>query len=364
MKNCVAFSAIVVLVSVSSLRGSEPNETFATATSLAPGVLTVADQLAPGTPSFPDTLLGVRDMFGSVYFTDDDGSPFGDGHASGLGGVPTNSGGIDFSVTGYTDLDFIGQHGEAGQYEVFVDVYDFFGDLVDSFSEVRTLAPGVVHDFTYSDFQWINGDYDVYIDNTVGAVADVDFFTFTGLTAGAQFTARTFDPASSGVDTLLGWFNASGALLESDDDGAGGKMSLIDGTVPSEGKLTFAVSGLGDDGFMGSHNQNGSYELRLQIQLVGLVGDYNKNNVVDAADYVVWRDTLNQVGQNLPADGNGNGSVDPGDYTVWKMNLGRTASGLSSGAALSNGAAVPEPSCVVLILGAIAGVVVVRRRPA
>ena len=30
--------------------------------------------------------------------------------------------------------------------------------------------------------------------------------------------------------------------------------------------------------------------------LVTIVGDYNHNGIVDAADYTVWRDTLGQTG--------------------------------------------------------------------
>ena len=37
-------------------------------------------------------------------------------------------------------------------------------------------------------------------------------------------------------------------------------------------------------------------------------GDYNQNGFVDAADYVVWRDTLGQMGAGLAADGNNNGA--------------------------------------------------------
>ncbi|MCA9239657.1 MAG: glycoside hydrolase family 16 protein, partial [Planctomycetales bacterium] len=37
------------------------------------------------------------------------------------------------------------------------------------------------------------------------------------------------------------------------------------------------------------------------------VGDYNADGVTDAADYVVWRDTLGEAGAQLPADGDGDG---------------------------------------------------------
>jgi hypothetical protein len=363
MKLPFASALVVILMIATDVCGTEPNETFGSATVLSPGVMTVADALTAAFPAFPDTLLGVRDFFGDVYATNDDGSPLGDGRASALGGVPTNSGSISFSVTGYTDLQFEGSHGEVGQYEVFVDAYDFFGDKVDAFSEVRTLAPGVVHNFDYSDFEWINGEYDVYIDNAIDPISDVDFFTFTGLTPGAQFAARTADPATSNVDTLLGWFDSGGGLLESDDDGAGGSLSLIGGIVPAGGMLTFAVSGVGDSSFTGSHAEDGTYELRLQIQSTAVPGDYNENNVVDAADYAVWRNTLNQSGPNLPADGDGDGTVDNDDYGVWRSHFGQTAaSGATAGLPSSANAAVPEPATWLLASLYFGAAALCRRR--
>jgi hypothetical protein len=196
---------------------TEPNETFATSTVLSPGILSVLDALADTNPSIPDTVLGVRDQFGSIYATDDDGSPLGDGTASGIGGVPTNSGSIDFAVSGHPDFTFDGSHSEQGSYRVYVDVYDFFGDLVDELSEDRSLQPGIVHNFSFSDFDWIGGDYDVYIDNLIAA-SDVDFFTFTGLTPGAAFTATTVDPNDENLDTYLGWFDDGGTLVDANDD--------------------------------------------------------------------------------------------------------------------------------------------------
>ena len=57
-------------------------------------------------------------------------------------------------------------------------------------------------------------------------------------------------------------------------------------------------------------------------------GDFNSDNLIDAADYVVWR---NGIGMTVMpydgADGNGNGTIDQGDYGVWRANLGRTIVG-------------------------------------
>ncbi len=69
-------------------------------------------------------------------------------------------------------------------------------------------------------------------------------------------------------------------------------------------------------------------------------GDYNENNVVDAADNVIWRATLGTVG--VPAysgaDGDGDTTIDPDDYGVWQAHFGQTVPMAGSGASLEQGA--------------------------
>jgi hypothetical protein len=94
-----------------------------------------------------------------------------------------------------------------------------------------------------------------------------------------------------------------------------------------------------------------------------LFGDFNKDGVVDAADYTVWRDTLGQTGSefvagesplvhNHPkADGNHDFLVDEADYAVWKSYFGQPGLGAGAGS-LGGGGTVPEPaSAFLLILG-------------
>ena len=57
-----------------------------------------------------------------------------------------------------------------------------------------------------------------------------------------------------------------------------------------------------------------------------LQGDFNRDGIVDAADFTLFRDDLGSSVSNPfdGADGNGNRIVDEADYTVWRDNFGAT----------------------------------------
>lgn len=82
-------------------------------------------------------------------------------------------------------------------------------------------------------------------------------------------------------------------------------------------------------------------------QLVGgtHLGDYNRDGVVDAADYTVWRDSFGETGFQLAADGDGDGEIGAGDYDVWAAQFGATL-----GASPASG--VPEPTALAVCLTA------------
>jgi hypothetical protein len=90
--------------------------------------------------------------------------------------------------------------------------------------------------------------------------------------------------------------------------------------------------------------------------IIALQGDYNGNGVVDAADYVLWRDLFGSTGApgSLAADGTGSdlsgvpdGVVDHFDFDFWRSKFGNTSNG--SGAS-TFGANVPEPSAGLLFI--------------
>lgn len=91
------------------------------------------------------------------------------------------------------------------------------------------------------------------------------------------------------------------------------------------------------------------------------LGDYNYNGVVDAADYVLWRNFIGQTGAGMSADGSGNDIIDNSDYDVWRAHFGQTA---GSGTGASANAAIPEPSTWALLMCAAVGIYVRPRRAA
>jgi len=74
-----------------------------------------------------------------------------------------------------------------------------------------------------------------------------------------------------------------------------------------------------------------------------LPGDYNSDGKVDDADYVVWRKGLGTT-------------FGPTGYDVWRAHYGETAAGagavLTASGSVSGGSGVPEPSSLILALGA------------
>jgi poly(beta-D-mannuronate) lyase len=98
---------------------------------------------------------------------------------------------------------------------------------------------------------------------------------------------------------------------------------------------------------------------QLDALFAVVTGDYNGDHVVDTRDYLVWRKTAGQhVTAWSGADGNGDAVIDGNDYNIWRANFGATGSG-SGSVALTE---VPEPSSVFATLGAMYGMVSVRRK--
>jgi hypothetical protein len=88
-----------------------------------------------------------------------------------------------------------------------------------------------------------------------------------------------------------------------------------------------------------------------------LPGDYFDDSVVDAADYVVWRNNVGAPAGTLPNDNDG-GVIGHAQYATWRANFGRTLAPLLPAVK----EAVPEPAGQTLVV--FASVIVGQfRRP-
>jgi hypothetical protein len=87
-------------------------------------------------------------------------------------------------------------------------------------------------------------------------------------------------------------------------------------------------------------------------------GDYSGSGAVDLADYrLFWRSTFGSP-TFLLADGSLNGSVDAADYVLWRDSLGQSVPSApfaaGTGGVAGNLTTVPEPASLLLILLALA----------
>jgi hypothetical protein len=85
------------------------------------------------------------------------------------------------------------------------------------------------------------------------------------------------------------------------------------------------------------------------LAVPALLGDYNRDESVDAADYVFWRKTVgtSPVPVYDGADGDGDGSIETNDRGVWAEHFGEASSGGGAGSALDVGVTSVEPTFAI-----------------
>ena len=202
---------------------------------------------------------------------------------------------------------------------------------------------------------------------SIDSNTDTDFYSFnvtgpTRLSAkllpmggtyseGPQGGSQSSFNASAQSDLTLAIYSTNGTtqLALTNSAPAGQPEIRTNLALPAAGQYYIRVTGASTAAQL--------YELQLSVAAPFLTGDYNRNGIVDAADYTVWRNTMGQSGIALAADGDGNGIVDAGDYSVWKSNFGTHA-----GSASLAGGEIPEPPTAILaVIGAVG--LLWRRKP-
>jgi hypothetical protein len=129
------------------------------------------------------------------------------------------------------------------------------------------------------------------------------------------------------------------------------RIAAISGVSPQTDNILY-IEFVGETGF-------GGYLNAMQIEASAapiLVGDYNDDGIVDAADYVVWR-KYEGTSNTLPNDPEG-GTIGQNQYTNWRENFGEGGGGGSGGIG-----GVPEPTSLLLaVVAAVGSFSLIRRR--
>ena len=136
-----------------------------------------------------------------------------------------------------------------------------------------------------------------------------------GLTAATQYDQLQVEGGVALAGTLAVSFVNLGSGIFAPS--VGNSFTIITATDGISGEFDELVA-------PGGYNWRISYGASSVELSVGIPGDYNDNGIVDAADYSVWRNSMNESGSNLAADGDGNGSIGAGDFLVWKSHFGES----------------------------------------
>ena len=147
------------------------------------------------------------------------------------------------------------------------------------------------------------------------------------------------------------------------------RQSLADGAL---GLMLSSLHITGEEGQGGSypqwymaesvgaifHGTAPTLSIDYAIIAESLAGDYNENDVIDAADYTVWRNALAAGLNTLPNRNlSKSGPVDEDDFAFWRAHFGESLGGRAGAAqgqraVRSSATAVPEPpSALLLYLG-------------
>jgi hypothetical protein len=180
-----------------------------------------------------------------------------------LTGIPLElDGGAYFQVTGASDVNFAGNHSQAGGYYVQFDLYKANGDFFKTLPlKYESVEPNTIDNVWFNppavpEPERIGGTVTVTLQNIVGPGSgdSIDFFLFSGLLPNQQFTAAL---AATGFSPLLGQFGNANNLLQSQ----GGANPMLAGVADAQGKVRLAVTGADDPQFFGQHVGVGTYSL-------------------------------------------------------------------------------------------------------
>lgn len=182
-------------------------------------------------------------------------------------------------------------------------------------------------------------------DDTATSVTKVGAGTLTltgtnSYTGDTSVEGGTLSINSAYLDDLADVYLSTGAVFDLDFVGTDVIDSLFfDGLSQAVG--TWGAVGSGATNTSSLFTGSGILEVTTFVEQELLLGDYNENGVVDAADYTLWRDNLGT--NNVLANDAIGGTIGTAQYDQWKNNFGATAGA-------GSGAAVPEPSTLAALI--------------
>lgn len=246
--------------------------------------------------------------------------------------------------TGFGNLEFVVRGTQPAYDQNFALKNEFFGNLfvlstpdpvgnpslTNRFPEGQDFADETLYQIA-GGYNSTTGDMFFYATRLDGPVTQLYEGNRTG-----HLTKNTPGAVQDSAPLSLGSKKMGPGGVDNENNGAGfdaADLQIYDSLLSVE-QLLFLANNPG---------------LTINDMAVSLPGDFNVNGVVDAADYVLWRNS-NGTSNALPND-NGLGTpIGPAHFNLWRAHFGQTAgSGVGS---LAN-APVPEPGTLLAYIGSV-----------
>lgn len=245
----------------------------------------------------------------------DDGGPYASYGGSAMFFLQS-AGPFQLRVTGSGNPGFGNgvQHGELGEFEVYIRFYDVSGTFISETvlnGELVTGDETILFDnipLAPSTF-----DFDIIINPLAAEQGDVDFYEFDGLRPGGAYEVRIVAGADDRIlppralDTVMAEFTSTGVQTGNFNDDIGlvpnpspppaqyfDPRSVVTITADASGRLFFAISGYNDTDFDGAdnnsffplepHSNTGQYTFRLAHVCATGCADLDGDCDVDGAD--------------------------------------------------------------------------------
>lgn len=190
-----------------------------------------------------------------------------------------------------------------------------------------------------------SGSGDAYLRNTSQTTVQIDSYEILSETGSLDATGLT-GIDNAGTDWIAGLSNDDQEIREFNQSFANPFLTLPPLAAINLGAIFDGGDQDLDFNFLQFGESTASEGLVVYEEYTpptGLPGDFNEDDVVNLADYTVWRNNLGSS-SSLPNDGDLGTPISADHYALWKSQFGQAALGALE---LSN-SQVPEPASLIL----------------